>query len=247
MIPRSLHTRRGGELQTLCFQRQSQGVMTRYPGRTVEVAAMLQKALQSPSPRIVNLMNPGDMGVHHSYIDRMTEGRTCRVGHLDVWKQTLGRKKIGTDGRGGEVAHVRTRLHVRDPAQPLQPWRVVEHHAFPGWKDTKTVPPETFGRMWRSLYEPGRIDQGVVHCAGGVGRTPTLLWRLAFQSYLDRANRQGRTVSQPETASFLDQLTQESRAMRGGQVLPDPGQVRMLYDSCLRALPRQKAARKPLR
>ncbi len=244
MLTRSLHTRHGGELQTLRFQWQPQGVMTRYPVHTQDVANMLQSALHSPSPRVINLMNPGDMNIHHSYVDRMPEGRSCRVGHLDVWKQTVGHENMGSNGYGGPIIHVRTMLHVRDPSHPLQPWRTVDHHAFQGWLDTTTPPPETFERMWRSLYEPGRVDQGVVHCAGGVGRTPTIMWRLAFQAYLDQANLQGRWVSPAETANFIDQLTTEARAMRGGQVLPAEGQIRLVYESCLRALPYQRVAQR---
>lgn len=240
MLTRSLHTRHGGELQTLRLQSQPQGVMTRYPVHTQDVADMLQSALQSPSPRVINLMNPGDMNIHHSYVDRMPEGRSCRIGHLDVWKQTVGHEGMGSNGHGGQITHVRTLLHVRDPSQPLQPWRTVDHHGFPGWLDGTAPPPETFERMWRSLYQPGRVDQGVVHCAGGVGRTPMLMWRLAFQAYVDQANYQGRWVSPAETANFLDQLTQEARAMRGGQVLPGDAQIRMLYESCLHALPYQR-------
>ncbi|MCZ2495792.1 hypothetical protein GN316_03390 [Xylophilus sp. Kf1] len=247
VLPRHLHTRHGGELQALVVHGQPLGVMTRYPVRTRDVAAMLKCALRSSAPRIVNLMNPGDMGIPHSYVDRMPEGRPCRIGPLDVVRQTVGRQALGPNGHGGDLVQVRTLLHVRDRSQPLHPWRTIDHEAIQGWVDTARLPPRTFEHLWRSIYQPGRIDQGVVHCAGGVGRTPTLMWRLAFQSFLDQANRQGRLVTRAETANFLDKLTQEARAMRGNQVLPDEGQIRMLYESCLAYLPYQRVAQAPFR
>lgn len=240
-VPRELHHRLGGELQTLRLDGGVRGVMTAYPHDSRQVADMLKRAMKGAQPRIVNLMNPGDGGIDQSYIDKMPEGRTCRIGPLRVRKTTIGQEDIGSNGHGGRIQHVRTRLMVRDEKSPNREWRAVDHHAFNGWIDTTELPPETFGRMWRSLYEPGRTDQGVMHCAGGVGRTPTLLWRLIFQQHLDSARRRNVHLSPAHRATFLHDLTAEARMMRGPQVLPDEGQLRMLYASCLRAVPYRQA------
>lgn len=238
-VTRSLHTRHGGELQTLRIGRREVGVMTRYPASDHDVADMLRSALQSHRPRVTNLMNRGDMGIDDSYVDALPEGKVCRVHDLEVFKVTRQPRYMGPNTENEPVWQERATLYVRDRGDRKSEWRPVEYNAFSKWLDTTAPPPATYERMWRALYVRGMQHWGVMHCAGGVGRTGTLLFRLVFQSWLDAANARGQRVSPAQAEHFLSDMITRARTLRGQQVMPDDGQRRLLYESCMRAVRRQ--------
>ena len=215
--------------------------MSAYPTSPKAVEKLLIRALRSDNPRIVNLMNRGDMGVETSYVEQFPEKQTVRLGHLQVHRMTEGADRLGPNTEGRTMSRVRTGIYVRDDRDPSRKWRRIEHHTVTRWIDTTTPPLPTFERTWRSFYVPGRIDQGVIHCAGGVGRTAMLLFRLSFQSFLDRANAAHRYVSPQEASNFLDDLITEARTLRGNQVMPDMEQIRVLRQSCQMAVQNQRA------
>lgn len=240
-LSRKLHYRYGEELQTVRIgpNGTAVGVVTEYPRTPQAVANMLKKAKLSPHPRVVNLMDPGDMGIRTSYVDDLPEGVPTQVG--DVWVKKISgiRESMGPNSaRYGatQIEHETATLLVFDPNKPSEGWSPVEYHAFKNWRDTTSLPPQTFERVWRSLYVPGRTYMDVIHCAGGVGRTGTVLLRLLGQVFLDQRSAAGNPATPQDIANFVRDMTILLRQLRGPQFLPDDGQIKMVHESMLASM-----------
>ncbi|QHJ01119.1 hypothetical protein GT347_25910 [Xylophilus rhododendri] len=236
-----LQTVHGGDLQELRYRGRVWGTMTRYPETTAEFAALLDKARRG-SRHVINLMNAGDMGIRQYQVEKLPERQWARVGHLKVCKISEPARELGSNGFGRQLIHEPATLLVYDPLDPKAGCTRVQYDGYRNWRDRSTLPDATFAALMRSQRRGRGPDRPIVHCAGGIGRTLTVLVPHAFADYLAEARRRGHMVTHHDADAFITGIVQAARDIRGNFVLPDEHQRKTLYRWCEQALARHQRA-----
>ncbi len=240
-IPHTSPSTHGIDLQEYTDSRGVfQGVMTQYPGNDKEVADMFRSAIRNAPPggaRVINLMERGDLKAAgfgtQSYVDALPEGKPTRVGDLEMIKTTKkSGEPIGRNLKGETIRHDVCSVKVRDTKDPSGTWHDVRYDAVDHWTDTKAMPLRSFDNLCSALHDPKRDGNfGMVHCAGGIGRTGTYALRDMARRHIERENAAGRHVEFKEILSDIRQWTLEMRDLRGPGFMPDSMQLDMVMHS----------------
>ncbi len=191
-----------------------------------ETAVLLLHAMRHGSNRLVNLWNPGDAGRSRSYVDEIP-GHGKDFGAFTVTRRHFRTLALGSNGEGAMVVDQHCKLIVQSAREPRT--REIDYHHIQGWTDRTALPASTFDAVCSALQRsaPHAVG-GTFNCAGGIGRSATMLLEQAMRDYLRRAHAMNRCVSYEQLCAKVAGWVTEMRALRSDGVMPDGSQLRML-------------------